>query len=497
MSAEFDFYHKWLSIPPQEQPPNHYRLLGLGLFESDPDVIQAAADRQMSHVKTYKNGPQADLSQQLLNEIATAKLCLMKPQKRAEYDEQLRSKLRGTPLPPVFMPPPITGPAKVAASAPAVRAPESPAAVGSAPAQAGGSFYRPLAPLSPPLAPSLPPVGLSGARSAGNGAALALAPPPSRQAIAPPPLVDAVPEERSKAGLAIALIVGSTVAFGSIVWLAMNLLNRHNNPDTGPTNNPAIVQAPASDGGVTFPAPNPELSVAPPIDSATVDPQKHKPGENAIVKTPVETEKPIVATTLPVTPAPDKSSRPIPVEAKPPVKSSDAVKTHKVAVPNAAALAEGQRQFQEKAVDATPAAVLKLVGRWDDAALVYVALDKALNSAIDGGDVATASSVVDALNERFAIDALAMRAKMLSDLRPHVTGSPGWEAVSMTANDLIDEALAARRNDIAMQLAVTSLVTARKSANNELIRKATLQVIDLQAGGTGLKAKKTPEVTTE
>jgi hypothetical protein len=34
----FDPYRKWLGIPPEEQPPNHYRLLGIALFEDDPDV---------------------------------------------------------------------------------------------------------------------------------------------------------------------------------------------------------------------------------------------------------------------------------------------------------------------------------------------------------------------------------------------------------------------------------------------------------------------------
>jgi hypothetical protein len=27
--AGFDPYHVWLGIPPHEQPPNHYRLLGI------------------------------------------------------------------------------------------------------------------------------------------------------------------------------------------------------------------------------------------------------------------------------------------------------------------------------------------------------------------------------------------------------------------------------------------------------------------------------------
>ena len=38
MSTLFDPYHKWLGIPPDQQPAHHYRLLGIGLFESDADV---------------------------------------------------------------------------------------------------------------------------------------------------------------------------------------------------------------------------------------------------------------------------------------------------------------------------------------------------------------------------------------------------------------------------------------------------------------------------
>ncbi len=40
----FDPYHKWLGIPKKEQPANHYRLLGITVFEPDLDVIEAAAD---------------------------------------------------------------------------------------------------------------------------------------------------------------------------------------------------------------------------------------------------------------------------------------------------------------------------------------------------------------------------------------------------------------------------------------------------------------------
>ena len=55
----FDPYHKWLGIPAAEQPPDHYRLLGLSRFESDPDVIDAAASRQMGYLRLCATGPRS------------------------------------------------------------------------------------------------------------------------------------------------------------------------------------------------------------------------------------------------------------------------------------------------------------------------------------------------------------------------------------------------------------------------------------------------------
>ena len=90
MSKAFDPYHVWLGIPPAEQPANHYRLLGIALFEGDVDVIATSADRQMGHLRTFQSGKHSELSQRLLNEIAAAKICLLTPAKKAAYDEQLR-----------------------------------------------------------------------------------------------------------------------------------------------------------------------------------------------------------------------------------------------------------------------------------------------------------------------------------------------------------------------------------------------------------------------
>jgi hypothetical protein len=90
MSEPFDPYHVWLGIAPKDQPPNHYRILGVDLFEANPNAIENAADRQMAHLRTFQAGKHGALSQKILNEVAAAKICLLSPQKKAAYDQHLR-----------------------------------------------------------------------------------------------------------------------------------------------------------------------------------------------------------------------------------------------------------------------------------------------------------------------------------------------------------------------------------------------------------------------
>jgi hypothetical protein len=89
----FDPYRKWLGITAKDLPPNHYRLLGLENFESDLDVIEGAADRQMSFIRQYQSGENSTDAAKILNELAIARLCLLKPATKAAYDAKLRSEL--------------------------------------------------------------------------------------------------------------------------------------------------------------------------------------------------------------------------------------------------------------------------------------------------------------------------------------------------------------------------------------------------------------------
>lgn len=88
MSATFDPYFKWLGIPANEQPPNHYRLLGIPLLTSDPDVIESAADQRMAHLRSFQNGSRAAVAQRILNEVSAAKVCLLDKKQKYEYDQQ-------------------------------------------------------------------------------------------------------------------------------------------------------------------------------------------------------------------------------------------------------------------------------------------------------------------------------------------------------------------------------------------------------------------------
>jgi serine/threonine protein kinase len=93
MAESFDPYHLWLGIPPAEQPPDHYRLLGVERFEASAEVISHAADRQMAHLRTFQAGRHSALSQQLLNAVSAARLALLDPPKKAAYDATLRQAL--------------------------------------------------------------------------------------------------------------------------------------------------------------------------------------------------------------------------------------------------------------------------------------------------------------------------------------------------------------------------------------------------------------------
>jgi hypothetical protein len=101
----FDPYHKWLGICPGRRPPTYYQLLAISPNERDAEVIEEAAIRQTTHVRSYQLGPHAADCTRILNEIAEARQTLLNPAKREEYDAKLAGKTAVTRAPPAPLAP--------------------------------------------------------------------------------------------------------------------------------------------------------------------------------------------------------------------------------------------------------------------------------------------------------------------------------------------------------------------------------------------------------
>lgn len=84
-----DVYKDWLGIPEGPRPPDHYTLLRLQKFEDDFQRIESNYKKLNAHVRKYATGQYMLQSQELLNELAKAKLCLTDPEWKRDYDESL------------------------------------------------------------------------------------------------------------------------------------------------------------------------------------------------------------------------------------------------------------------------------------------------------------------------------------------------------------------------------------------------------------------------
>lgn len=84
----FDPYRQWLGIETEQRPVDHYQLLGLDRFESNPARIEEAVKRRSATLQMI-TGPDADQAQKLLQQIGAARLCLLDDRSRAVYDREL------------------------------------------------------------------------------------------------------------------------------------------------------------------------------------------------------------------------------------------------------------------------------------------------------------------------------------------------------------------------------------------------------------------------
>ena len=82
-------YHRWLEIPIEYCPPNHYILLGVEEFETDESAIAEAAKKRTAYLHQIASGPGRKEVQKLLGEVAVAKRTLLNADSRTEYNDWL------------------------------------------------------------------------------------------------------------------------------------------------------------------------------------------------------------------------------------------------------------------------------------------------------------------------------------------------------------------------------------------------------------------------
>ena len=85
-----DVYKDWLGIPEDvPRPVDLYSLLRLVRFNDDAEKVRGNYKKLNAHVRKYASGTYQLESQELLNELAKAMLCLTDPERKRDYDESL------------------------------------------------------------------------------------------------------------------------------------------------------------------------------------------------------------------------------------------------------------------------------------------------------------------------------------------------------------------------------------------------------------------------
>jgi hypothetical protein len=516
MAGPFDAYRKWLGIPPEEQPPNHYRLLAIAPFEDDPDVIAHAADQRMAHVKTFASGRHAALSQTILNELAAARVCLLNPQAKALYDSQLRARLGAQ--------------ARGAVGRHGSGAGESSRGGLSSP---GSSAAYPRS--EPAVAEAIPvrgaalPVAAAVSDAEGPQQPVAVSAGPSRSFSV---------RRRQKSSFAPLAILGG-VAIAALVAIVALSGDPHS-PDGQPAHQTTSVPQPApspsshpSSAGTTSQPPKPQPPsppiMAPPLAPAegTADPgESTEPPVETSPATPAETTvgsqtgtnpeamaaKPDLATTLPgegvgpAAPAPFESLvtqpetdpgiatmpdvSPVP-GAAPPWESA----SERLPVPEPAA-----RQAAEKGVRTTLAASfaaaadadkkvdlaneLIVLARetHDDPAAQFVAFSIAAELLGEAGQVERAMTVADELGERFDLDAIVLRGQLLRKANEALGRGGTADAVMgifAAAESSADQALAIDHFDAAEEFFRIAGAAARRLNDRRLISDAQTRLAEV------------------
>jgi hypothetical protein len=444
--ADFDPYYQWLAIPPKDQPPNHYRLLGVELFESNADVISHAADKQMAHVRSFQTGKYSAFSQKLLNEIAAAKVCLLNPAKKDAYDETLRRSQKSSfsqpPLPP---------------SLPAQE--QSPLQFRSAP-QPSDNLVSDLSFLHKPVEKK--------------------------------PTKTRAKTDWLPAMVALALFV---IAIGAVTFVLTRQVPKPEEVaqvepkkavQSAPSQPPAIPQQPKPQ--LVQPVPEEVLDVYEAPQQPKPQPVQPVPEEALDVYEAPQQPKPRPVQPVPLTPIvpkPEPAVQPKPepkVEAKPepkvePTPDPTPAQKKKLAVPDEAtqkqALASIRAAYKNEYRDKTTLAK-KLLKKADenknDLPTRFVLLQEAQRVAIETGQGTLAFDLIDLMASEFNVNGPEMKAGILGELAKKDRLISDQSAIAEAAFEVMDEAL--RNDDFSTAKRIGKLISqvSRKAKDKDLIQ---------------------------
>ena len=424
MTEPFNPYHTWLGIPPEEQPANHYRLLGLKDFEANADVISNASDQRLAHLRTLQIGKNRERSQALLNEVAAAAGCLLNAKRKLEYDQQLRQEQ-------------AVAAAKVAAAKPL-------------------PFAMPLRradPVPPPVAP-----------------------PQMKESAAFPSHAIVAQAPTQSIGRPLALI---SITLVSLLLAAIIFFTNFNNSNRQPQQNAASDPQPVPLPEVpqSPPSLHPEPAI-PPIANATAVPSP-EPMQPTLPPMPVEiaaSEKTIEPTP---TPTPEVPRHQLPNEAELVAARTEFTNDYADDVRRASS-PELKQVFLRKLTTLAN-------DRAADPARLYVVLDNARGLNIASGEAAAALAVVEQMGQSFDLAPAVqndLRFATLSALSDAPLNNAQRELLADQLSHEIDAALRARRFAVADECSRLGLKVTKGLKEPERKRLAAQQrtaIIQLNA----------------
>lgn len=478
MSGLFDPYQQWLGIHPEEQPVNLYRLLGVKLFESDPQTIHAAAERRAAYVRARAAGTQLPFAKQLLAEFKGARECLCDPVQKGAYDRALGGVPRASAAPQAFSVPQAAPPVRMA----------RPVAIAVQPA-APPSWQREVA----------EPVGFGIVTE-------------------PSPAYRSRPRSGSSAGILAGLaVVAAAAGIGGYLYAQSRAVPIAKVPTEVAPVAPVQVATPEAKAdptksdptkgkGTTKPLPPKNTTVVKPpvVKPPVTDPTTTEEGTNP-VQPPVEGKKPPVRdpgefddpdiirrprsfggrfdlsslVAAAQSSDPEATAKPVDPAMFPELKK-------KLPVPGAIeqskalnAIRAAYRTDYQQAV--LPAGKVSLARMFlteaaksiEDSTSRFVYLTEARDLAIDGSSPGLSMLMVDSMARMYAIDLVEMKFSTLSRGAAAAKTNVAQRSISTNALAMIETAIVANDFDSANRLLELGLSSARSAKDSKLVKLAS------------------------